>query len=225
VERLLSPDSQNSATRSKIDAAIVYDCLFAAECLATGLATDPGICVTALVQAGHTRVLELDHLPDIFVIYLTSPWPAPVQIMTEIRDQTPAAKVLLLGVPHDESSILDCIRAGACGWLHKSASLHEVCSSLADINEGKIIYPPSLTYRMFCRLYELASTSALTTSNAAPLSAREVQVMELLGQNKSNQEIAASLHISVHTVKKHVHNLLAKLQIRHRDELSTDPIH
>ena len=205
--------------RSNIHVLIAHDCLFAAECLAIGLTADPHICVAHVAEA-EAVATATDQLPDIVLIYLTSPWPAPLRLAGEINAQTPASKIILLGVPLGENYILDCIKTGAKGWLHKSTSLREVHLTLKNINEGHFIYSPRLTNSMFRCLCELAATGPLIESlGSAALTAREIQVMELLAEDKSNQQIAARLHLSVHTVKKHVHNLLAKLQVCHRDQL------
>jgi DNA-binding NarL/FixJ family response regulator len=199
---------------------IVYDCLFAAECLAIGLAADPGISVVAFTEEEAALSKLTDQTPDSIVIYLTSPWPGPLQLTSEINTRIPAAKIILLGVPLDDSYILDCIKAGAKGWLHKSASLQQIRETLTNTNESEGVWAPRLANIMFRCLCELAATgSPNENTGPATISTREMQVMELLAEHKSNEEIAALLHLSVHTVKRHVHNLLTKLQLRHRTQL------
>jgi len=203
---------------------ILHDCLFAAECLSLGLSADPNMCVVDLMAYEEAN-FTMTHRPvDIVLIHLAAPWPAVLRPAAEINAEVPGAKIVILGVPPGESHMIDCIKSGALAWLPKSASLQEVRRTLANINEGKLIYAPRLTYRMFRCLSELSANGQLTEGlGATMLTGREMEVMELLADEKSNEQIAASLHLSVHTVKKHVHNILERLQIRSRSQLLERP--
>ena len=198
---------------------IVHDCLFAAESLSLGLSADPDIRVVDIVLAEGAIATATELVPDAILVYLTSPWPESLRVATAINARVPTANIILLGVPAGHSFILDSIKAGAKAALPKSASLQEVLRTLININKSSFSCSPQITHVMFRHLYELSLANAGAENVSATLTPRELEVVELLAENKSNQEIAASLHLSVHTVKKHVHNLLRKLRLRHRTQL------
>jgi DNA-binding NarL/FixJ family response regulator len=111
-----------------------------------------------------------------------------------------------------------CIEAGAGGYTCYGASAAEVAAAIRSIRQGTAVCTPDVTARVFARLEALGSVSAQPLTFKAPLTARELEILGYIAQDYSNQAIAELLVIEVCTVKHHIHNILEKLQLRHRHE-------
>ncbi len=128
------------------------------------------------------------------------------------------ARILVLGVANADD-IVACIEAGAGGYLAKEASIQELTQAIESVSQGKIPCTPTVTRSLFDRLAELAlDAESQTMAELFELTAREVEVLELLAKGLKNREIAARLSLSPHTVKNHVHNILGKLDATDRVE-------
>jgi len=199
---------------------IAYDSLYSAECLSLALST-AAISVVDMVEGPKALTKVVRYSPDILVIQILSDWHQALRLCGNATVSLPGLKVLLLGLPQGEENAIECIKAGAMGWLHSSASLNEIKRTIEYINEGKLTCPPKLAYQMFGCLGELAATYSPTGSITSQyLTTREKQVMALLAQEKTNEQIANALHVSTHTIRKHVHKIFQKLQISSRAQLS-----
>ena len=132
------------------------------------------------------------------------------------RTATPPARVLMIEMAHDSELILACIAAGAGGYTLIGASTGEVVDAIYQVHQGIAQCSPEITARLFARLEALQSRDEQTQEPAPALTTRELEVLSLIAQDRSNREIAQELVIEVRTVKHHVHNILRKLGLRHR---------
>jgi DNA-binding NarL/FixJ family response regulator len=117
--------------------------------------------------------------------------------------------------------VANYVRAGASGFIMKDASFDEFVETIRAVAAGAEVLPQALTNTLFSQI----ARNAVVGSNARVLEAvrlttREREVIDLLGEGLSNKEIATRLHIAVHTVKSHVHNILEKLALRSRLEVA-----
>jgi DNA-binding NarL/FixJ family response regulator len=200
---------------------IASDSQLSAECLSLGLSTAPHVSVVAVTGEEEVVAKTMEHLPDILLVHFPSEWPTALRLAGDVTAGVPECKVILVGVPSGESEIIACIEAGARGWLPQSVSLEDLKVVIQKVNEGEIVCSPRVAHSMFRRLSELAANSPVTEGfGSSALTARELQIMELLAEEKSNQQIAADLHLSVPTVKKYVHNILEKMQLSSRAQLA-----
>ena len=130
-------------------------------------------------------------------------------------------QVLIVGLSESHPTIVRYIEAGARGYISRNASVEELIRHIQSVNRGKTLLSPSLAAVLMARLTELATCfeemkpGLNQTLNLTP---REREVLELLGQDFSNQDIAEQLVIEVGTVKNHVHNILSKLNVSNRRE-------
>lgn len=134
------------------------------------------------------------------------------------------AKVLVLTMFEDDATVLSAVRAGASGYLVKGADAEQVVSAVTAVADGHAVFGPSLAGRVLQAFGGAAGAAPGTASTRAgvdglpELSAREQEVLELLAQGLTNNEIGARLFISPITVRNHVSRILAKLQVRDRRE-------
>ncbi len=128
----------------------------------------------------------------------------------------PSVQVLVIELANSADPILACIEAGAKAYTLRGASIGEVIEALKALHCGGAYCSPELTAQLFTRLTLLRSTLDRAPTQPIPLTARELEVLRYLIDDCSNQQIADLLVIQVRTVKHHVHNILAKLNVRHR---------
>lgn len=134
------------------------------------------------------------------------------------------AKVLVLTMFEDDATVLSAMRAGASGYLVKGADAEQVVSAVCAVADGHAVFGPSLAVRVlhqFGTTFPRASAPSRTGEGIVELpdlSAREREVLELLAEGLTNNEIGARLFISPITVRNHVSRILAKLQVRDRRE-------
>ena len=148
-------------------------------------------------------------------------------LLSEIRMTHPQIKVLVLGVDDNPEHIIRYVEAGAAGYILQQESVEEMIQKLWAAREEKAIISPSVAAAMMERLSLLAHMEMPMTFVAArekqleELTAREEEVLELITEGYTNQEIAERLVIECGTVKNHVHNILKKLEVSSRREAAS----
>lgn len=153
--------------------------------------------------------------PDVVVMDLNMPVMSGVDATLRIRELTPNARVLMLTVSPDEADVSAAILAGACGYLVKDASAEEIVAGVRAAAIGESILSPGIASDLLERVRR-EEALAETPADELHLTEREVEVLRLIAEGKDNSQIAEELFISVQTVKSHVSNTLAKLQVENR---------
>jgi two-component system response regulator NreC len=132
------------------------------------------------------------------------------------RGQVPGVYVLVLELTNDIPLILACVEAGAHGYTLQGASSIEVAAAINEVQQGRAQCSPEVAARLFARLAAQGASVPALSCMKGPLTDREMEVLQYLARDYSNQDIATQLVIEVRTVKHHVHNILEKLQLHHR---------
>lgn len=171
-------------------------------------------CATDLDQA----VAQLRHC-DVAVVNASLTNDTSARLVSGIRRLAPRVKVVVMGLARSQHAIWQCLEAGVAGYVLKDSPLDELRKSIraADRNEAIVTTPLSATLVSY--VAELAGLEA--SDEADPcwprnLTRREREVLNLVQQGLTNQEIAATLVIELGTVKNHVHNILRKLNVNSR---------
>jgi len=138
--------------------------------------------------------------------------------------ELPEAKVIVMGLRAFQEDLAEYVRAGASGFIMKDASFEEFFETIRQVASGTQVLPKALTSSLFSDIVHNAvgkgtPRDSLKLQAGARVTAREREVIDALADGLSNKEIAARLHIAVHTVKSHVHNVLEKLELRSRLEV------
>ena len=115
-----------------------------------------------------------------------------------------------MGVREIESEVLACAAAGIDGYVRMDAAVDELVTVVESVMRNELVCSPKVAASLY---HSVASQGA---DGGAPLTGRELQVVELMSRGLSNKEIAKRLEISLHTVKNHIHNLLTKLDVESR---------
>ncbi|HSM71032.1 MAG TPA: response regulator transcription factor [Anaerolineales bacterium] len=202
------------------------------------------LLVNEIRLIGNIIVAALEDEPDINVVgCVTSPEEAlkivqekvvdAVLVSTRLADQgalkltraiaemEPATKVLALGLSEERKNILRYVEAGAAGYVLKDDSLDDLVGTVRAVQDGEMHVSPKIAAAMMERLSGLArvfSDIENSSADTAGLTTREAEVLKLIGEGLTNQQIAEELIIEIGTVKNHVHNILEKLNVSSRGE-------
>jgi len=138
------------------------------------------------------------------------------EITRRLLDREPSAKVLVLTTFDLDDYVYEAIRAGASGFLLKSAPPQQLVAGIRTVMAGDALLAPEITRRLLDRFVSRPPRSAEIPPDFADLSQRELEVLRLIADGRSNAEIAADLFLSEATVKTHVTHILSKLRLRDR---------
>ena len=172
------------------------------------LAEQPDLEVVAEAQTGEEAVELVErHLPRVVLMDLRMPEMDGVEATARILARRPEVSVLILTTYESDSDILRAIETGATGYLLKDAPREELFAAIRNAAQGKPPLSPAVAARLIERV---------RTPPEEVLSAREIEVLELVAQGKSNPEIARELWISETTVKSHMIRIFEKLDVTDR---------
>ena len=190
------------------------------EGLRTLLSIRPDMDVVGEAANGDEAVALVEALrPHVVLMDLQMPKVDGIQATARIRDRWPEIPVLILTTFDDDANLFGALKAGAAGYLLKDVSSETLISAIQAATRGESFLQSTVTGRVvaaFARLMESGGPKA--EALVLPLSARERDILTLLGTGASNKEIADRLCLAEGTVKNHVTNILTKLDVRDRTQ-------
>lgn len=156
--------------------------------------------------------------PDLILLDLSMPGMNGLGALPLLREAAPECEVVVLTASGTEDNLLGAIRGGAAGYLLKSEAPERIAAFLRGVVRGEAALSGSVARRLLDRVREGGRLGGVPETIAERLSAREVEVLLLLDEHLTTDEIAARLFISEHTVRSHVKSLLRKLGVSSRRE-------
>ena len=156
--------------------------------------------------------------PDVVVMDLTLPDSSGIEITRRIKQTLPQVNVVALTIHEDQEYFFEMLRAGASGYVPKRAAPDELVSAIRAAHNGEVYIFPSLA-KVLVNDYLERSSGQVEGIFSEELTAREEEVLDLLVQGWTNEEIAQQLTISRHTVARHRENIMRKLNLHNRSEL------
>jgi DNA-binding NarL/FixJ family response regulator len=154
--------------------------------------------------------------PEVVLMDLNMPGMAGVEATQRIAQAAPLTRVVVLTISDDDADVMDAILAGACGYLLKDSSIHDLVRGIQAAAVGESLISPQIAAKVLQRLRAASTVPQAAETVRSELSARELEVLRLIANGKDNAEIARDLMISPKTVKNHISNILVKLQIENR---------
>ena len=146
-----------------------------------------------------------------------------LRIAETIKKEFPKAEIVVMDLIPTQAEVAEFVQVGVSGFILKDATIDDFLHTIRTVAEGKKVLPPSLADSLFSHIVEYAvqNGKADRLMKAVKLTRREHEVVNLIARGMSNKEIASELHIAVHTVKSHVHNILEKLALHTRLEIAS----
>ncbi|MER5792348.1 response regulator transcription factor [Streptomyces sp. 900105755] len=176
----------------------------------------PGVEVVGAAGDGEEAVRLVAELsPDVVLMDLRMPRCDGVEATRRIRSEYPGTQVVVLTTFADDESLFPALRAGARGYLTKDAGGDEIVRAVESVLSGDAGLSPSIQRRLLERLSQ-PEPAPVATEAPDGLTARETEVLVLIAEGFTNQEIARKLHVSTATVKTHINNLFAKTGLKDR---------
>jgi DNA-binding NarL/FixJ family response regulator len=178
------------------------------------------VCAEA-TTAEEAVALAVQHEPDVALLDIHMPG-SGIQAAQQISRRLPQTAVVMLTQSSEDDDLFDSLRAGAAGYLLKGSDPAELPGALRAVLAGEAAIPATLVTRILAEFRGPARRRfARKSAAAAKLSAREWEVMELLGQGLSTEEVARRLFVSPTTVRVHVSTVLRKLRVKDRESAFT----
>ncbi|WP_250002029.1 response regulator transcription factor [Actinoplanes sp. M2I2] len=159
--------------------------------------------------------------PDVVILDLQLPDVSGVEVINGLRTAVPGVRVLMLSASGEQQDVLDAVKAGATGYLLKSAGPAEFLEAVSRTAAGDTVFTPGLAGLVLGEFRRLAvAEPAGPRADATKLTERETEVLRLVAKGLSYRQIAERLVLSHRTVQNHVQNTLGKLQLHNRVELT-----
>lgn len=202
-----------------IDVLIADDHSIVRRGLRTLISGEPDMEVAGEAADGYEVVAQVRDLhPDVILLDLVMPGQNGLEALAQIKAENPDARVLVLTSFGDNDRVFSAIRAGASGYLLKDASPEQLLQAIHDVYNGESHLHPTIALKMLRELDNPDTPVANRPLTDDPLTEREVEVLRLVAQGASNQEIAKTLTISERTVGNHIGSILRKLHLANRTQ-------
>ena len=199
----------------KIRILIADDHAIVREGLRALLATEPDLELVAEATDGIQAVTKARAFkPDVILLDLMMPRMDGVEAITEIKKDWQEAHIIVLTSFSDDEKVFSAIRSGALGYLLKDSSPQDLLNAIHTVAKGEGFLSPSIASKV---MREINQPPKLPPTKD-PLTERENEILQLVAQGLTNDQIAERLVVSERTVRTHVSNILAKLQLANRTQ-------
>jgi DNA-binding NarL/FixJ family response regulator len=153
--------------------------------------------------------------PDVILMDVRMPKRSGIEACLAIKEVAPTARIIMLTSSDEEADLYDAVKNGASGYILKDSSIDAVAHAVRVVADGQSLISPSMAIKLLDEFKEM-SRSEGQQAPTPRVTARELEVLQLVAQGLSNREIGNRLFISENTVKNHVRNILEKLQVNSR---------
>jgi DNA-binding NarL/FixJ family response regulator len=184
--------------------------------------TEAGLDVVATASTGTEALARAAAVhPRVVVLDLQIPAPNGAEVTARLVADDPTVRVLILSASGEQEDVLEAVKAGATGYLVKSASRAELVAAVGRVAEGDAVFTPGLAGLVLGEYRRLSDAPATSADPDTPrLTERETEVLRLVAKGLGYKQIAERLFLSHRTVQNHVQNTLRKLQMHNRVELT-----
>lgn len=202
------------AAPGSINVVIIEDHSMVASALAAALEAEDGIRVVDTVNhPDHLRgaLVTADGVDVVLLDLRLGDGIDSLSLLPQIRSAAPDAKVVVLSAWSDDRSIARAIEAGCDGYLLKEQQVDELVAGIRTVVANEAVFAPAIMKRVFGLLQPSKAT-------ASTLTARELEVLQRLGDGMSTVDIASAMYVSINTVRNHVQSIMQKLGVHSRLE-------
>ena len=217
------PDRRNPEQRTKI--LLVDDHALFRMGMRQILEREPDFDIAAEPEDGLDAFnMAVEHTPDIVLLDLSLPAPGGIETTQRIKREVPSAGIVALAVAEDEDQLFEAIKAGAAAFILKDINPDDLVTIIRRVRAGeylindKVFARPSVASRVLKEFRELAVYGQEAAPIFAPLSPREVEILDNIAKGMTNKQVAYALTISEQTVKNHMSSILRKLSVNDRTQ-------
>lgn len=183
------------------------------------LEAQPDLAIIGEAENGEEAIRRTAELqPDVVLMDIEMPGMNGIEAARRIKAQSPGTSVLALTMYEDDQYFFEMLRAGASGYVPKRAAPDELASAIRAVSRGEVFIHPSLAGRLVQDYLQRRDVEVQEPA-AGDLTPREQEVLTLIAQGLSNNEIADQLVISAKTVDRHRENIMRKLNLHNRVDL------
>jgi DNA-binding NarL/FixJ family response regulator len=195
--------------------AIVEDSKIVREGFASFVNADPDLkCVCTCATAEEALEQIPKQQPDVVLMDIHLPKLSGIECTERLKEQMPGLQIIMVTVYEDPERTFKALRAGACGYLLKRSTPEELISAIHEVRQGGVPMTREIARKVIATLQKPTAAAAEVES----LSARELEILELLAQGFPNKQIALRVGLSDSTVRWHLQNVYQKLHVRSRTE-------
>jgi DNA-binding NarL/FixJ family response regulator len=206
----------------KIRILLIEDNRLLREGMAITLDGQPDFRVVATSGGNHNPLLQTRRTkPDVILIDLGLRNQNGVSMVVSLTKEFPDVRVIGMGLIPSQFDIVEFVKAGASGFILKSATVTDFLNTIRMVTHGEKVLPPPLTHSLFSHVVEQALKGRKgLLNNAVRITKREREIIALIADGLSNKDIAQRLNIATYTVKSHVHNIMEKLTLHTRIQIA-----
>jgi DNA-binding NarL/FixJ family response regulator len=178
--------------------------------------------VTGLCDGGRDVVAMASNVkPHVVLLDLGLESQNSLEIVENLKKEFPGIKIIGMGLAPSQTDIVECVQAGANGFILKDAKVEDVIYTIREVAAGKTVLPNTMTSSLFFQVAEHALLKGKRSLRGATrMTEREKEIIALIVDGMSNKQIAGKLNIATFTVKSHVHNMLEKLELHSRLQIA-----
>lgn len=204
---------------NKIRVVIAEDERLTREMLARMLTLEEDIEVVGTAGDGKLALSVVRaQKPDVLLTDIGMPQVNGIELTDTLRKEMPPVGVVILTIYNDDERVFAAIKAGARGYVLKDSPPEDTLAAVRAVARGEALMNPTLVGRVLSEFGRLATQRASDNAVFAELTDREREVLTEIGRGRRNKEIADKLFISEKTVKNHISNIFAKLEVNSRAE-------
>ncbi|MBE0539562.1 MAG: response regulator transcription factor [Ignavibacterium sp.] len=207
----------------KIKILLIEDNRLLREGIAALLKKQPDMNVVSTVGNGENILALIKNIrPHIVLLDLGLRSQNSLQIVKLVQNDFPVVKIIVMDLIPLQTDVFEFVQAGVSGFMLKDISVTEFLKTIRSIYEGVRVLPPHLTGSLFSQIVDHAvnGLAPKKLAESITMTKRERQVIALIADGSTNKEIAQQLHLSIYTVKSHVHNILEKLALNTRVQIA-----
>ena len=177
--------------------------------------------VVAAGSSGDPALLR-DNQPHVILLDVGLWDDDSLRVAETVKNESPDSKVIIMDLLPIHEDIVEFVNAGVSGFILKDATFEDLVTTIRSVADGAHVLPPEMTSSLFSQIAREAVEKgrAEAAIESVRMTPREHDVIELIGEGLSNKEIASRLNIATHTVKSHVRNVMEKLALHTRLQIS-----
>lgn len=200
--------------KEEIKVLMVDDHVVVREGIKALIEGEEGMAVVGEASDGKQALIKARSCdPDVILMDLVMPGKDGIEAIEEIKDEDPGAKILILTSFSEESKVIQAVKAGASGYLMKDATPKELIEAIRNVDKGESSLDPGVAKTVLSSIQ-----TGEDRGEREDLTERETEVLKLIAEGLSNEDIADRLFISERTVRSHVSKILKKLELENRTQ-------